>query len=105
MQLKSISFSLNLINSNTIKYENFKISICINLTFTVSAQQVANFTYLDVPTQEIGKFEYVKTLKTENGQNHGLLTHFYGSNVVIWLLSVEDVYSDNALEAITEKHL
>ena len=87
-----------------------KLALALMVTFTVSAQQVANFTYLDVPTQEIGKFVRLHkeitdmTIENREFQNHWLLTHFQGSgsNVVIWsnYPTVEDVYKDNALEAI-----
>jgi hypothetical protein len=79
-------------------------------TTAISAQQVGSFTYLDVPTQEIGKFirlhKQVTDMTIENREfkNHWLLTHFQGSgaNVVIWsnYPTVEDVYKDSALGAI-----
>ena len=79
-------------------------------TTAISAQQVGSFTYLDVPTQEIGKFirlhKQVTDMTIENREfkNHWLLTHFQGSgaNVVIWsnYPTVEDVYKDSVLGAI-----
>ena len=87
-----------------------KIFFALLFTYSISAQGVANFTYLDVPTQEIGNFirlhKQVTDMTMENRefQNHWLLTHFQGSgpNVVIWsnYPTVEDVYKDNAIEAI-----
>jgi hypothetical protein len=87
-----------------------KIFFAFLFTYSISAQGVANFTYLDVPTQEIGNFirlhKQVTDMTMENRefQNHWLLTHFQGSgpNVVIWsnYPTVEDVYKDNAIEAI-----
>jgi len=81
-------------------------------TTAISAQQVGSFTYLDVPTQEVGKFvrlhKQVTDMTIENREfkNHWLLTHFQGSgaNVVIWsnYPTVEDVYKDNALNAISK---
>ena len=75
-------------------------------TTSISAQQVGNFTFLDVPTQELGKFIRLHkqvtdmTMEYREHQNHWLLTHFQGSgsNVVIWsnYPSVEEVYKDNA---------
>ena len=61
-----------------------KLAFAIMVSFTVSAQQVANFTYLDVPTQEIGKFVRLHkeitdmTIENREFQNHWLLTHFQG---------------------------
>ena len=91
-----------------------KLALALMVTFTVSAQQVANFTYLDVPTQEIGKFVRLHkeitdmTIENREFQNHWLLTHFQGSgsNVVIWsnYPTVEDVYKDNAI-AVSYTHL
>ena len=79
-----------------------KIFFAFLFTYSISAQGVANFTYLDVPTQEIGNFirlhKQVTDMTMENRefQNHWLLTHFQGSgpNVVIWsnYPTVEDVY-------------
>ena len=87
-----------------------KIFFAFLFTYSISAQGVANFTYIDVPTQEIGNFirlhKQVTDMTMENRefQNHWLLTHFQGSgpNVVIWsnYPTVEDVYKDNAIEAI-----
>ena len=36
--------------------KTIKIFCALFIINSISAQQVANFTYLDVPTQEIGKF-------------------------------------------------
>ena len=79
-------------------------------TTAISAQQVGSFTYLDVPTQEIGKFVRLHkqvtdmTIDNREFKNHWLLTHFQGSgkNVVIWsnYPTVEDVYNDSVLDAI-----
>ena len=90
-----------------------KKTLIIILAFVATAtnaQGVGNFTYLDVPTQEIGKFVRLHkqvtdmTIEHREFKNHWLLTHFQGSgpNVVIWsnYPSVEDVYKDNALGAI-----
>ncbi len=91
-----------------------KLTLALFLTVSISAQQVANFTYLDVPTQEIGKFMRLHkqvtdmTMEYREFKNHWLLTHFQGSgsNVVIWsnYPTVEDVYNDNALSAIGQAY-
>ena len=98
--------------------KKIKIMVALALAFastgiTAQEQQVANFTFLDVPTQEIGKFIRLHkqvtdmTMEYREHQNHWLLTHFQGSgsNVVIWsnYPSVEEVYKDNALAAIGKK--
>jgi hypothetical protein len=72
--------------------KTIKILFALFFINSISAQQVANFTYLDVPTQEIGKFVRLHkeitdmTIENREFQNHWLLTHFQGSgsNVVIW---------------------
>jgi hypothetical protein len=98
--------------------KQIKILLILVLVFsttglTAQQQQVANFTFLDVPTQEIGKFIRLHkqvtdmTMEYREFKNHWLLTHFQGSgaNVVIWsnYPSVEDVYKDNALSAFGQK--
>ena len=96
--------------------KNLKILFTLLLSFAttgITAQQVGNFTYLDVPTQEIGKFIRLHkqvtdmTMEYREYKNHWLLTHFQGSgsNVVIWsnYPTVEDVYKDNVLSAIGKK--
>jgi hypothetical protein len=84
--------------------KTIKIFFALLFTYSISAQGVANFTYLDVPTQEIGNFirlhKQVTDMTMENRefQNHWLLTHFQGSgsNVVIWsnYPTVEDERED-----------
>lgn len=92
------------------KLKLFFATCLLVFSLNINSQQVANFTYLDVPTQEIGNFLRLHkevtdlTMEHREFQNHWLLTHFQGggSNVVIWsnYPTVEDVYKDNALEAI-----
>ena len=69
--------------------KQIKILLILVLVFsttglTAQQQQVANFTFLDVPTQEIGKFIRLHkqvtdmTMEYREFKNHWLLTHFQG---------------------------
>ena len=98
--------------------KQIKILLILVLVFsttglTAQQQQVANFTFLDVPSQALGNLIRLhkqvtdRTMEYREFKNHVLLTQFQGSgaNVVIWsnYPSVEDVYKDNALSAFGQK--